>query len=193
MGISKLPKGLFVEVISSLETRDKLNCIYVSRHSHEVIRSTCLYANLVFRKRAMDRFKLAFTFLHKYNFMGKQVTQLDVYFENHPDMYTMLFLPRLMPNLQTLKWSVMDSWRTLPQNAAVEDWDAPFDEACLDSFGYWKNFQDVKLILKARSFPMEFYALAGVHLHNLKRLEIGVYATGTARLSGSNNPKMRAK
>lgn len=47
-GIIKLPKEIFISIISRLETRDDLTCICVSRYWHEIIRSNCLYQDLVF-------------------------------------------------------------------------------------------------------------------------------------------------
>lgn len=56
----------------------------------------------------MNRLKQAITTLHQHQFLGKQVSHLDVQPYEQPDMNTLLALPQLLPNLTTLTWKVCD-------------------------------------------------------------------------------------
>lgn len=101
MGISKLPEEVFTLIISNLEKRDKLTCIRVCRYWHDLIKSSCLYKTLVFIKNSSARLNKTYGLFREHEFLGKQVTQLDIQLQKYPGVDIMLVLPRLLPNLKS--------------------------------------------------------------------------------------------
>lgn len=170
MGISKLPVETLISIISCLETRDKLTCIRVSHHWFKSIRNSCLYQDLIFANgeatNRLGRFKEAFTLFHKHQFLRKQVTHLDLQIHEQPDINTLLTLPRLLPNLTTLKWNVWESF------VSTEQWNTSLNQNQVEAFKYWEKLEKIKFSLGAATWPMGLYVLSGADLSHLQGLQI---------------------
>lgn len=119
--------------------KHKISCICVSRYWNDFIRNTCLYQDLEFTGNDVNQFKKIVLFFHKNRHFGKQVKQLDADISKELDTYTMLTLPKLLPNLTMLKWRA-HGW--IPRNQlSMEQWEA-LDEFCLEAFQYWTKLEE---------------------------------------------------
>lgn len=133
-----------------------------------MIKNACLFEHLRFASNALQMLKQVVKIFHKDEYMGKQVTRFEIFFCKQPDMYTMFTLPRLTPNMKSLKWTCHGS----ENNLSVQPWQKPDDDICFDAFKYWNKLEDLKLTVNAVRFGMEPYLLQGAELSHLKRLEI---------------------
>lgn len=150
--------------------RDRLYCLCVLRYWHKLVRDNCLYKYLELTQDAVTRFKQAFTFFHKYESMGKQVTQLKLYLNKQSDIYTTLILPRLLPNLTSLVWNVAAS----QEKFSAEYWEPPSDKVCSNAFRYWSKLEKVYFSLQPAGFPVAVHVLSGADLRHLKELYVYV-------------------
>lgn len=95
-----LPFEAFICVISQLPTKDKLNCIRVSKKWHQLIKSSVLYTELKITSQAnLDE---ALSYFCRFAEAGKTVSKLEIQNGGGSNLHVehIDMLPQLFPNLR---------------------------------------------------------------------------------------------
>jgi hypothetical protein len=110
--MDRLPKEIFIVIISTLPLQDKLNCIAVNNQWGQDIRRSCLYSKLVFKNRSQTlspdyyyQTAIHFFAVDGDNYNGeraKTVRHLEMY-QQSLNVDRIVALPSLFPKLIDIK------------------------------------------------------------------------------------------
>jgi hypothetical protein len=163
--MNRLPKEIFSLILSNLDMQDKLTCIRVCRRWYDIICNTNLYQKLNIAGD-MERLNEAFALFYENEQFGRQVTELSLR-HFYPDMFIMLTLPKLLPNVKHLKW---DNWLS----SKFKNGDAPPKRICDLAFKNWNKLEEAAIKMKTTDFPMVLFLLGSSEFANLTKLDIEI-------------------
>lgn len=170
--MKQLPKEIFLSVVSYLRTMDKLICIRVCRYWCEVIKaSNLLITDLCFR-RDINKLNKPFLTLYENEKLGHHTNELTLW-DLNSDSFTVLTLPRLLPNVKHLKWirySTSNSIMDMATDSAV----AP-DHIVHLSFKPWaQNSKSLEIRQDGSQMYGVYALLSSRNFANLTRLVISI-------------------
>lgn len=163
--MNRLPKETFSLITSNLDMHDKLTCIQVCKRWHDIIGNTNLYQKLDI-SGDMERLNQAFALFYENEQYGRQVTHLSLR-HCYPDMFIMLTLPKLLPNVKHLKW---DNWLS----SKFKNGDAPPKQICDLAFKNWNTLEESTIKMKTTDFPMILFLLGSSEFAFLTKLDIEI-------------------
>jgi hypothetical protein len=149
--MDRLPKEIFIVIISTLPLQDKLNCIAVNNQWGQDIRRSCLYSKLVFKNRSQTlspdyyyQTAIHFFAVDGDNYNGeraKTVRHLEMY-QQSLNVDRIVALPSLFPKLIDIK-IIQDRF----SNGLAIGQDALIDDAARRQENYVKWWSEVQRII----------------------------------------------
>lgn len=99
--MGKLSKETFASIISYLHLFEKLICLRICRHWHDVISNSNLYTQLTFNK--LDEFHKAFLSFDTHDYIGNHDQNLSSSYCSL-EIHSILLLPHMFSNVEQLHW-----------------------------------------------------------------------------------------
>lgn len=164
--MNKLPAEVLTPIFSHLNKKDHLECVHVCKKWYEIISSKFLYKKLKFG--AIDNVYKAIDLFDRKRKFGELVEDLTIS-NCRLDIYSILSMPRQIPNVKILNWS--EPARPATQRRRLEDTqEIPNKLVYTRELGKWKSIE--KITSNVERLPFVSMLLESTTLANLTSLDI---------------------